>query len=187
MRFNIIMAFFCILFVSCAHMTGQDNKAESGFSVAQVDNPKVNAVNANGKIKVEYESYASILSKAEEKIRNELLSKKDAEILIKSIPPGGRFIVYIFRLTAETGNLRNFSYVIYKDKKEISRFEGGAKSSALNTVPNIPTNSGWDGRYWTNLETVDVLTKLSNKEELGLFVIDKAMGGRDEFTMSLKK
>lgn len=185
MKYLIQLILALLILSSCAHFTGEDNQAKPIYQITQIDNPRANRMAGGGKIKISYEDYDQAKLIADEKIKNEMLSPKDSKTLLESIPKGGYIHVNIFRTTVDTGNLKMFTYILMKNDKEVLRQEGGSYTSAVNTVPNTPSQTGLDGIYWTNSDIVPLHDSIKTGEAIKLFAIDK-MGGRDEFTISLK-
>jgi hypothetical protein len=181
-----------ILITSCADLSlmfkGKDNEAPPGYQITQIANPKLDAERFHGKIKLNYKTYASLLIEAEEKIKNEMLSDKDAKLLKDSIPKGGVANIWIFRNSVQAANLKVFDYIIFKNSKEISRFAGGSTSSVRGIVPSRPTNIGdnIDNRYWINIQSLDIPVEFNNGDSITIYVLDKLENARDEFTLVAK-
>jgi hypothetical protein len=183
----VIFGIFVIIASSCAHMLGASNQSDKNYQISQLDNPKTGYTTGNGHIRVKYEDYEQLSKAAEEKVKNELLSDEKAKEIRLQTPKGGWFVVKIFRPTVDTGNLKNFSYIIFKNGKEMSRFEGGSSFNAVDSVPSTPSYSGLDGNLWTNTDIIELKFPFTKEDNIGLYVADKLIGGRDEFNLSYKK
>lgn len=183
---KLILLIVLILTTSCAHYMGSDNEALPIYKITQIENPKENRFAGGGKIKIEYENYEQVKAERIKRNQNEMIAPKEAEARLAAIPKGGYIIVRIYRSTVETGNLKNFSYVLQKNDKEILRFEGGSMSRGVDTVPSTPSNYGIDGIFWTNIESIPVPEEFNKGDSIKLFAIDKFRAERDEFTIEFK-
>lgn len=174
-----------MIMFGCSTFVGTLNESNGKYSITQVDNEKENFAHGGGYLKIEYKDIAENTEWVETKIKNEMLSDKDAKDLRASIPKGGHIYVRIFRRIIDSANLKNFSYVVMKNEKEIIRQEGGKYSNAVDTVPSRPSGVGIDGAFWSNTEIIPLSEAFEKGDVIKLFAIDK-MGGRDEFTLSFK-
>lgn len=175
-----------VLLTSCAQMSlvGQDNESNAKYKITQVENPKANHWEGSGKVKLEYKDHTELSAKAEEKIKNEMMSEKDATDLRNSIPKGGYAYVYIFRITIDTAKLKSFNYVLMKNGKEWFRYAGGSGTSARDNIPSTPSHSGVDGRYWSNIDLIRFPEELKSDDSIQIIAMDTIIGGRDEFTLA---
>lgn len=165
--------------ISCATMSPV---APTGYEITKIENKEKPTMSGYGSVKVTYQARDTYAAGTEERIKNEMLAEKEASELRSMIPKGGMFYIEIFRRTAESASLNMFTYIYFKNGKEIYREEANKGKLPGNIVAKTPHSKGEYNYHWWNEDIAYVPFEFNEDDIVQFFVVDKT-GGRDEFTL----
>lgn len=177
---KLAMALGLAFLFSCASMVG---KVPTGYSLTKIENKEKPEMSGYGAVRASYTTAEENLASLEQKIKNEMLSEEKAKSLKDNAPKGGYFYVEIFRSDVETASLNMFSYIVFKNGKEVFREEANKDELPSAIVADPPHSYNTYATHWRNSDIVNIPVTFIEGDTIQLFVIDK-LGGRDEFTLT---
>jgi len=101
----------------------------------------------NDGLRIEHESYEKLLSEAKTKATNLNYDQNRTDVLISSIPAGGKLILHIERSTIGAANTEYFTIIVFdRTGKEIVRRVGD------DSIAEVPGSNG----MWWNIMTMSL-------------------------------
>ena len=158
-----------LLICSCAGMSMYGSPASNGHG-CNITHAEKNT--RYGNVSIEYKSNKVLRDEKLKALDNRLADDATKRRELASIPDGGIIFICIRRLTIGAANTNYFEYVIKEGDREVYRASGD------NDIPEIPSSAR--GLWWNT----DVIYVMNDFENITLYVIDKLLGGRDQFIVT---
>jgi len=174
----LILVTVLLLLCSCSNTgnigLGYDFSKKSIFEhdIVQKKNSKVSE-----RVSMRYEApfllYSTELNKVADSLIGRTPNYTEQLNVANNIAQGGLLIVNIERSTIGAANNKYFEFVVFADEIEVYR------DSGRDDIAEVPLH--YNGNWW-NIKSIGL--KNPFRYNLKVYVIDKLLGGRDEFIIT---